>query len=53
MNCRAMVIANVSRGKTTNGIFAFASTVVRSETGSDFQKRMLRSRRSPYNASAQ
>ena len=28
-------------------IAAFASTVVRSDTGSDFQNRMLRSRRSP------
>jgi hypothetical protein len=31
------------------GMFAFASTVVRSETGSDFQNRMLRSRRPLWN----
>ena len=32
---------------------AFASTVVRSDTGSDFQNIMLRSRRSPCKASRQ
>src|SRR5579872_2656780 len=36
----------VSSGRMTNGIAALESTVVRSDTGSDFQKRMLRSRRS-------
>ena len=40
-------------GSTTTGMVALESTVVRSETGSDFQKRMLRSRRSPYSASRQ
>ena len=29
------------------GMLAFASTVVRSETGKDFQNKMMRSRRSP------
>ena len=52
-HCRATVIAKVSSGKITSGIHAFASTVVTSDTGSDFQKRMLRSRRSPCNASRQ
>ena len=44
-------MAKVSNGRTSNGMLAFASTVVRSETGSDFQNRMLRSRRSPWRAS--
>ena len=30
----------------------FTSTVLASETGSDFQNRMLRSRRSPYRQSS-
>jgi hypothetical protein len=47
------VRAEVSSGRTTSGMLALASTVVRSETGSDFQNRTLRSRRSPYSASIQ
>ena len=42
----AKVMITQNAGRMTNGMLAFASTVVRSETGSDFQKRMLRSRRS-------
>ena len=34
-------------GRITKGMAALARTAVRSETGSDFQNRMLRSRRSP------
>ena len=49
----ATVIAKVSRGRTASGMLALESTVVRSETGSDFQNRMLRSRRSPCSASRQ
>ena len=47
------VIAKMSSGRTTSGMLAFENTVVRSETGSDFQNRMLRSRRSPCSASRQ
>jgi len=48
-----MLIANVSSGIITSAIAALERTVVRSETGSDFQNRMLRSRRSPCSASRQ
>jgi len=41
-----MITAKVTTGTTASGIAALESTVVRSDTGSDFQKRMLRSRRS-------
>ncbi len=51
IHCVATVIAKVSSGRITSGMLAFESTVVRSETGSDFQNRMLRSRRSPCSAS--
>ena len=53
IHCVRTVIANASRGRITMGIAAFDSTVVRSETGADFQNRMLRSRRSPYRASTE
>ncbi len=51
MNCVTTAMAKLSSGKMTRGMANFESTVVRSETGSDFQNRMLRSRRSPYSAS--
>ena len=38
---------SVISGRTSNGMLVLERTVVRSETGSDFQNRMLRSRRSP------
>jgi hypothetical protein len=47
IHCIIAVIANVTSGRITTGVIAFESTVVRSETGSDFQNSMLRSRRSP------
>src|ERR1035438_5306625 len=50
-HCMATVTATVSSGRITSGMLAFASTVVASDTGSDFQNRMLRSRRSPCNRS--
>ena len=52
-SCTTTVSANESSGRITSGMLAFDSTVVRSETGSDFQNRMLRSRRSPCSASRQ
>ena len=42
----APAIAQAIAGCTNVAVANFASTVVRSETGSDFQNRMLRSRRS-------
>jgi hypothetical protein len=42
-----MVIAKVTTGMIRTGIVIFARIEAKSETGSDFQKRMLRSRRSP------
>ena len=53
MNCVRTVTAKASKGSTSSGIVAFASTVMTSETGSDFQNSTLRSRRSPYSASRQ
>jgi len=46
------VIAYTPSGTMTSATSAFASTVRASETGIDFQKRMLRSRRSAYRHSA-
>jgi hypothetical protein len=46
----ATVMTQVTVGMMTNGTKALASTVVVSETGNDFQNRMLRSRRSAYRA---
>jgi hypothetical protein len=43
----ATLRARAISGSTTIGMLALERTVVRSETGSDFQNRMLRSRRSP------
>src|SRR5204863_490607 len=45
-NCVTTATAKLRSGKITRGMANFESTVVRSETGSDFQNRMLRSRRS-------
>jgi hypothetical protein len=42
----AMAIAKMIAGKTSSGIAAFERIVIVSETGRDFQNRMLRSRRS-------
>src|SRR5271154_3069138 len=53
ISCIVKMVAKVTTGITTMGILNFASTVVRSETGSDFQNKMLRSRRSPCSASRQ
>ena len=39
-------------GINTRPVNSFASTVSRSDTGSDLQNRMLRSRRSAYRQSA-
>jgi len=47
-NCVTTAMAKLRSGKMTRGMANFESTVVKSETGSDFQNRMLRSRRSPY-----
>jgi hypothetical protein len=52
-NCTKTMMAKIITGRTTSGIVAFERTVVRSETGRDFQKRMLRSRRSLCRASRQ
>src|SRR5947208_16084780 len=52
-NCKRMMMAKIITGRTTSGIVAFERTVVRSETGSDFQNRMLRSRRSLCSAERQ
>ena len=46
------VIAKRHQRKDRIGMLAFDNTVVRSETGRDFQNRMLRSRRSPCSASS-
>ena len=51
--CAATMIVKIIAGRTTTGIVTFDSTVVRSETGSDFQKRRLRSLRSLCSASRQ
>jgi hypothetical protein len=48
-----MVSPKASSGRTARGTIAFETTVVPSETGSDFQNRMVRSRRSPFSASRQ
>ena len=53
ISCTQTTIAKLIIGRTASGMIAFESTVVRSETGNDFQKRMLRSRRSPCSASRQ
>jgi hypothetical protein len=45
--CVAITSAIMIAGITTNGIAAFAATVVVSETGSDYQNKMLRLLRSP------
>ncbi len=50
---KAIVTPKVINGRMTIGMLAFESTVVRSDTGSDFQNRMLRSRRSLCSASRQ
>ena len=42
----AMLSTAVTSGTITSGMLAFESTVLTSDTGKDFQKRMLRSRRS-------
>ncbi len=52
-NCVTTAMAKLRSGKMTRGMANFESTVVRSETGSDFQNRMLRSRRSPYSGDCQ
>src|SRR5581483_10215819 len=44
MICVTMVMTKLSSGRMKIGMLAFARTVVRSETGSDFQNRTLRSR---------
>src|SRR6266404_1597929 len=44
-NCVTTAMAKLRSGKMTRGMANFESTVVRSETGSDFQNRMLRARR--------
>jgi hypothetical protein len=53
VSCMVTTIARTSSGRTTRGMLAFERTVVRSETGSDFQNSMLRSRRSLCSASRQ
>ena len=53
MNSVTKAMAQETSGSTRNGMLAFASTVVTSETGRDFQNRMLRSRRSRCSASMQ
>ena len=40
------MMTNPTSGRTSNGMAALEITVTVSDTGSDFQKRMLRSRRS-------
>jgi hypothetical protein len=45
-NWIAQMIAKAIAGMIANGIIALARTVVVSDIGSDFQNRMLRSRRS-------
>src|SRR5262249_16283012 len=52
-SCVAIVSTKAKSGTTTIGMLAFERTVAVSETGSDFQNRMLRSRRSTYSASRQ
>ena len=47
ISCTQTTIAKLISGRTTSGMMTLERTVVRSDTGSDFQKRMLRSRRSP------
>ncbi len=44
--------ATIAPGMTSEAIASFESTVSVSLTGSDLKNRMLRSRRSPYSASA-
>ena len=51
--CVATVATKVTSGITRTAMLAFETTAVRSETGIDFQNKMLRSRRSPYRASRQ
>src|ERR1700733_2249135 len=50
VSCVAMTAPNTISGTTTNGTKAFANTAVASDTGRDFQNRMLRSRRSLLSA---
>ncbi len=49
----ATPVAIVIMGATTRAVTTFDSTVSWSDTGSDFQNRMLRSRRSSYSAARQ
>ena len=49
----ATASTSVIAGATTIAMTAFDSTVIGSDTGSDFQNRMLRSRRSSYSAPRQ
>jgi len=46
IHCVVKITATVNSCRSS-GMLAFDSTVVTSETGSDFQNRMLRSLRSP------
>ena len=46
-------MAIVITGATHSAVITFDSTVIWSDTGSDFQNRMLRSRRSSYSAARQ
>jgi hypothetical protein len=50
--CTPRVTARTRSGSTTNGMHALDRMVVVSETGSDFQNRMLRSARSPWSRRA-
>ncbi len=49
----ANTTVKVTAGRISVGITALESTVVRSETGSDFQNSTLRSRRSAFRAPRQ
>ena len=50
--CVSSASANISSGATTSATSSFAVTVSASDTGRDFQKRMLRSLRSAYRQSS-
>ena len=52
-SCVASARPKATAGVTASGTKNLESTVVVSDTGIDFQKRMLRSRRSPFSASRQ